>query len=773
VNFLERAEPMAVRGVPVIPLKPKSKSAFLREWQAAGETDVFAISEWNESNSEFNCGCVAKRELGGFWFLDDDSGTLAETVKAETGHELTGFRVKTGRASIGYHYYFQHDAESLKLSNAKINIPGWKGEIRCDDQYVASQLSVHPETGTVYQIENDSKIVSAPAWLLEWLQQKQELVDSVVRKVKSSRTKRVVKPDGSVVFEQAGPDPGFKDLFDRVGWKPLIDRMNKIDDPRMHNQEMVAGKFVYCPMPGHAPRGKEIPGYKPIFGPVGAVPEIVHCFGCDWTGDLVSTVRAFDAGEDGGHVEYATMYDCARAICKQEGLSFEEFFPPAEPEPKEPGFVTDLEEEVPFTAEQEAEFENEYPRLPLPEKEGPSWSDDIYYGLIGDISRKMAEYNESHPAGILLDLVVGLGNMFGRTAYFNINSTRHYTNENLARVGDSAKSRKGGGRDAVDGFLQLVDPGFFQNRVVSGFGSPEAVIGLIKDGSTMQKIDRRTGQFKTIAVPGVLDKRLCIREAELASVFVLASKPNSRFDVVLRDAWDSKPLRNLVKGQNADGINMSASCQEPHISISGDTTRSELLRKMPDGADENGFGNRFLYCYVYRRQLCPNGGPDLDWSKELIKLLEVVAFARSQKRVRLSKNAKKAWQRMYARLEENSIPGLAGKMTARGAAHVRRLALIYALVDLSDRVEVKHLNAAKLLWDYCSESARFIFNKGTKEQLKILKFVEEKQTTSLTEIHALFQRHKSADWIKTQLHHLEKQGFIKMTDGIVTKTQKR
>src|SRR5260370_32625834 len=147
-----------------------------------------------------------------------------------------------------------------------------------------------------------------------------------------------------------------------------------------------------------------------------------------------------------------------------------------------------------------------------------------------------------------------------------------------------------------------------------GFGSAEAIVYNRRDPSTQMR-QERSGAFTEVVVPGVTDKRLCIREGELASIFVLANKPESRAAVVLRDGWDSKTMRNLVKGQK-NGISNSAVCREPHLGLSGDTTSSELIRKMPEGADKNGFGNRFLYCYVYRVKLCPSGGPPIDWIKE-------------------------------------------------------------------------------------------------------------------------------------------------------------
>jgi hypothetical protein len=417
--------------------------------------------------------------------------------------------------------------------------------------------------------------------------------------------------------------------------------------------------------------------------------------------------------------------------------------------------------------EYEAELDEEYPVIPLAEQAGPSWDDGILYGPTGEFIKKASQYNEAHPAGMLLDLLVALGNIFGRNPYFNINSTRHYTNESLARAGDSSYSRKGGGRDAIDEPLRFIDPAWFNNRVMSGFGSPEAIISNLRDDTEQQRLDKKTNSFIKTRVPGIADKRLCIREGELASVFVLASKPESRADIVLRDAWDGKPIRNIVKGKT-DGISNSAVCMEPHISISGDTTRSELIAKMPSGADENGFGNRFLYCYVYRVKLCPNGGPPIDWTNEIIYFHEAVQFAKEQKYVPLSPAARKLSVRMYLEIENDKLPGLAGKMTSRAAAHIRRLALIYAMCDKSPVVESKHLQAAKRLWDYCSESARYIFNKYTKEQLYILRYAEKKGMVDLKKIREeLFHRNKLAGWIKAQVDDLVRHGYLLQTGNTI------
>ena len=417
--------------------------------------------------------------------------------------------------------------------------------------------------------------------------------------------------------------------------------------------------------------------------------------------------------------------------------------------------------------EYERESEKEFPVYVLPKQAGPAWDDSIPYGSAGKVIRKASEYNESHPAGMLVDFLVSLGSVIGRGPYFNINETKHYTNEFMARVGQSSKSRKGTGRDAIDGILKLVDPDWYSNRIESGFGSGEAIINRVRDTVVEMKMNHRTGKFESTTIPGVTDKRLCIREGELASIFVLAGKPDQRADIVIRDGWDGKPLRNVVKGKSKDGFSMSAKCEEPHLSISGDTTISELRQKMPAGADANGFGNRFLYVYVYRVKDCPQGGPPIDWWSEIAEFREVVQFARTVKHVSMSDQGRKWWNTNYARLENDGPDGLAGRMTARAAAHIRRLAMIYALIDFTDQIELEHFHAAKKLWDYCEESAMYIFGGLTKEQLRIVNWIEQRGAATFKQVREdLYHRNKPAASIRADLDGLVNGGQLAIKSGV-------
>jgi DNA replicative helicase MCM subunit Mcm2 (Cdc46/Mcm family) len=159
--------------------------------------------------------------------------------------------------------------------------------------------------------------------------------------------------------------------------------------------------------------------------------------------------------------------------------------------------------------------------------------------------------------------------------------------------------------------------------------------------------------------------------------------------------------------------------------------------------------------------MCPNSGPQINWTNELQRLHEALRFARDLEYVGMQKSANAVWNRMYSQIEEESasMSGLAASMTARAAAHVRRLALILCLMDNHDCIETHHLRAAKRIWDYCEDSARYIFGGLTKDQEMILGWVRKNGSVTIPQItQQLFHKHRKADWVRTQVNGLIQAG---------------
>jgi len=707
MSFRDIALPLSALGIPVTPVGANSKAAFLSDWPTSATTDVVQIEAWDRAYGNINCAAVATGKPDGIWIFEVDAAEVLTRIEAETGHSLTTevptylVRSRPGRG----HIYFRNTPAALAMGNiSQSYVKHGDFSVRVHNMYCVAAGSIHPQSKEPYVCLTPVGVQPAPApqWLIDWL---------LAQKI------------GSTTADKA------KDI------------------------------------------------------PVDAAGLIPHGSIHGWLVTQAGRLRA--AGSSGANLEGA-LIDLAHKFCappindeqvRQVANSFEKYEPnppdmilnqkPDDPSNPQLLFIPDEDPtwEYAITREEyEAQLENEFPVLPLKLSSGPTWEDDIMYGIAGDIVRKASEFCEAHPAGMYLDVIVSFGNMIGREPYFNVSSTQHHSNEFMVRVGDTAVSRKGTGRDAVNEVLKMVDPAWYSSRVMSGFGSSEAIINEIRDDSVQSVRKRKNNTFESLLVPGVQDKRLMIREGELASIFQLAGRPESRADVVLRDGWDGHALRNLVKGKS-DGLSNSNSCQFPHVSISADTTRDELIRKMPSGAESNGFGNRFLYCYVQRVKLCANGGPPINWAPELQRLHAALSFARDLQYIGMQTSARVLWSRMYSEIEKEmaSMFGLAASMTARAAAHVRRLALILCLLDGQDVIEATHLRAAKRIWDYCQDSTRYIFGGLTKDQEIILSWLRSHAPVTVSEIaNQLFQRHKKVDWVRLHINALIRAGKVEL-----------
>jgi hypothetical protein len=122
------------------------------------------------------------------------------------------------------------------------------------------------------------------------------------------------------------------------------------------------------------------------------------------------------------------------------------------------------------------------------------------------------------------------------------------------------------------------------------------------------------------------------------------------------------------------------------------------------------------------------------------------------------------WERMYHELSED-IPGLVGAVTSRGEAQTIRLALIFAMLDLSDHIGTEHLKAARALWQYLEDSARVIFGGVTKEHQRILDFLRQ-GPKSISEIRLeLFSSNRKKQDIQTALSTLAAMGRVISATG--------
>ncbi len=392
---------------------------------------------------------------------------------------------------------------------------------------------------------------------------------------------------------------------------------------------------------------------------------------------------------------------------------------------------------------------------------GPQWPDPLapeaLHGLAGDIVRIIEPHSEADPAALLFSIMVLYGNVIGRSAHFVAEADRHYLNLFACIVGTTSKGRKGVSLGQVKR-LFLSDEEWVKNRISQGMSSGEGLIWAVRDEQREKKRNKDGEEVEIITVSGVDDKRLTVVESEFASTIRVLRREGNTLSAIIRKAWEDGNLQALTK-------NSPAKATDAHISIMGHITKDELLKYLQDVEAANGFANRFLWACVRRSKYLPEGGQlyGVNFADITKRLDEAVEFGRNAKVIKRDEEARELWCKVYPTLSDGKM-GLTGSMLARAEAQVMRIACIYALLDLSDVVRFEHLTAALAVWEYCEQSAKFIFgdslgDPAADELLKVLKQAGAEGMTR-TEVNHYFGKNKSGSELSRIFNLLSERGLV-------------
>ncbi len=329
-----------------------------------------------------------------------------------------------------------------------------------------------------------------------------------------------------------------------------------------------------------------------------------------------------------------------------------------------------------------------------------------FLGIAGDFVRRVEPHTEADPAALLGQFLVGVGSVIGRGPHVAVGADRHGVNLSAAVVGATSRGRKGTAEGWVRALLERVDRAWGDDRVQTGLSSGEGLIHAVRDPARGEEGEGRRQDR------GEADKRLLAIEPEFARVLRNASRQGNTLSAQLRQAWDSPRVMRTMTRANP------LKATDGHISVIGHITVEELRAELTRTDVANGFANRFLWIASKRSKLLPRGGnlhPD-DLEPLADKLRLAVDWARSRQRVTPDGGYWQLWESTYEDLTAD-VPGLLGAATSRAEAQVTRLALLYALLDLSDFVGRKHLEAGLAFWRYCERSAAYIFGDSTGDPI--------------------------------------------------------
>lgn len=399
----------------------------------------------------------------------------------------------------------------------------------------------------------------------------------------------------------------------------------------------------------------------------------------------------------------------------------------------------------------------------------PIWpviSDEAFYGILGEVVRRIEPETEADPIAILISLLVGFGNLIGRSVYFVADGAQHYLNLFAVLMGETSKGRKGTAWAHAVQRLAAIEATWATDRVSGGLSSGEGLIWQVRDPIYELRSSRNKGDAEDLEMfmvdSGVDDKRLMLTESEFAKVLRVIERQGSTLSPIVRQAWESGDLKALTK-------NSPARVKQAHISILGHITSDELRRYLDRTEVANGFGNRFLWVCVRRSKILPEGGQldEARFSGMHGSLNQAVAFGKTKRELKRDAQARQLWASIYPELSDGK-PGLVGAMTSRAEAQVMRLAAIFAVLDCSQLIKVEHLKAGVAIWDYCHSSVVWCFgdamgDPSTDTILEALR-VAGSHGLKRTEISGLFGRHAPAERLARALADLVKSRLAYSTE---------
>jgi hypothetical protein len=386
-----------------------------------------------------------------------------------------------------------------------------------------------------------------------------------------------------------------------------------------------------------------------------------------------------------------------------------------------------------------------------------------YYGLAGEFTRLVGPETEADPAALLFQFLASMGSIIGRGPHFRVGAARHYANLFMVIVGNSAKARKGTSWGEVHAACELIDRKWWKRRITSGLSTGEGLIHAVRDEireSVPIKEKGKVAEYQEqVTDPGEEDKRLLCVESELGRALQAAARDGNTLSPVIRLSWDGDALRVLTK-------NSRETCAEPHISIIGHITNTELQRLLSESDAANGFANRFLWVCSTRSRYLPLGGTVDAAALSFFcdRARDAVTFARNVEEVAWAPEAVERWVAEYPQLSEGK-PGLLGQVTARAEAQALRLALVCALLDKSAEIRLAHLEAALELWRYCSDSAAFIFGASLGDPLAdaILEGLRtHPEGMTRTDVSNHFGRNKSKPALDAAIAVAQRNGSLRI-----------
>ena len=398
--------------------------------------------------------------------------------------------------------------------------------------------------------------------------------------------------------------------------------------------------------------------------------------------------------------------------------------------------------------------------LPDLHRNAPRPDSACLYGLVGEVAQAGSDTTEANPFAVALNFIAYLSAAVGRGPYMPVGNTWHHARIFGQHVGRTGRGRKGdavGIVHRIDKALRALDEHIAPQVHRGGLSSREGLVMLIHDGFTEGKNE----------VEPIHDKRLWVVESEFSNVLQQSKRDGNTLSAALRDVWDGVSLKPATKSNRVWASN-------PHIALSVAITPGELRALMASRELTNGFANRFVMIWAERTKVLPfpQATPQQTIDSLASKVLEVLKFAgadryvdRDVKRMTLTPAAAKRYATLYTgELDDQSAGELVNALLERRAPVLLRLAMLFALTDLTLEIDTHHIEAALAWVHYWCDSAKFVFSNAVDEAgaeetnhtaARIVEYLSTKAKATRSQLTLeCFQGHQSKTQIDAAIDEL-------------------
>jgi hypothetical protein len=380
----------------------------------------------------------------------------------------------------------------------------------------------------------------------------------------------------------------------------------------------------------------------------------------------------------------------------------------------------------------------------------PILEPDAYWGPIGSYVKYLEPYTETHPAALLIQCLTAFGNIIGpkqpgdMAPGFSVEDAWHRTALYVMLVGDSAKAGKGDSWSRVRTLLQLVDPTW---TPVTGVQTGEGLINALVDDEPEEESTVIQGEkVQHVRKGSRRDRRYLVFEAEFGRALHVSSRPGSTLRDIYRELWDTGSSQKITAG-------VQQKVSDATVSLVGHITKPELERDFDPVDLLAGFGNRFLFCFTQRTKTL-SSAPSISqeklhqFSEPLAQALEYAQVA-APENYKFTKSAQSRWDSLSYELTRKDLSPIIDALTARARPIVRRLAVIFAVVDMDTRIDLCHLEAANAIWDYSRQTVEYIFGNyiGDKDANYVFQLLAENRAgLRMSDLYASNTNWKKARW---------------------------